>query len=290
MGEYQHPIRQIGEKDTHGLTPPVGRLIAYENRVYRVADALPGSGEIFLQPADDPNGEVRRFYSDGRQSWRVLPEHYAVCARCGEPMPCRELREQWKANWALKKARELMSIPEGACWYCRKPISSRQRSVTFPGDNLKLPGGPAVTFHIGITDCRRGALNYQEKWVKAESGREPFLSWQDPYTGKPNQTQRRLLAMAARGELRCYVQRVRIAGPGDDVLAMIADREPPDPSELRWVPKSLPRNADQYVRPLIDAGLLAEPVMQHLGYQVSHYTLTDEGWATHRRYPETGTA
>ena len=241
--------------------------------MYRVTNSIPEAGDVFLQPDDDPNAEGETIHSRERQGWRVLPEHYAVCSRCGEPMPCRELRGQWRANWELKRARELMSIPEGACWYCRKPISSRQRSVTFPGDNLKLPGGPPVMFHIGIYECRRSALDYQEKWVKAEPGREPFLERYDPYTGKPNATQRRLLAMAARGELGCHLTCVRGANPDQSGADYI------------WYPDRLDRGAEKYIKPLLDAGLLAEPIPQHLGYQRSHYILTDEGWATHRRYP-----
>ena len=286
MGAYNGIIDQIGEKEVFAETPPVGKLIAYEDRVYRVVDVLPGSGQIFLKPDDDPDAEGQVVYSENRQAWRVLPEHYAVCSRCRQPMPCGHLREQWRANWELKLARELMSIPEGACWYCRKPISERQKSVTFPGENLKLPGGPPVMFHTRIDECRRGALDYQEQWVKAGKGRESFLDWYDPYTGKPNATQRRLLAMAARSELGCHLTRVQVAKPGDDLLDMMTNPHRPDADYL-WYPDSLPHGATRYIMPLLDAGLLAEPIPQHLGYQKSHYILTDEGWVTHRRYPET---
>ena len=285
MSEYQYVLDQIGERRIYGLTPPVGRLIAHEDRVYRVADVLPGSGEIFLQSAGDPKAEVKRFYSEDHQAWRVLPEHYAVCAHCGEPMPCRDLREQSKANHALRRARRLMSIPEGACWYCEEPISSRQKSVTFSGENLKLPGGPPVMFHTGIQDCRHGAMNYQDEWVKAEAGREPFLDWYDPYTGKLNATQRRILALAARSELGCHMTRVQVAKPGDDLLAMMTNPDRPD-ADYRWYPDRLDRGAESYIKPLLDAGLIAEPVPTHLGYQKSHYILTEDGWDTHRQYPE----
>jgi hypothetical protein len=283
--EYQYVLDEIGERRVYGRTPPVGRLIAHEDRVYRVIDVLVGSGQIFLQPFGGTTAEGISIYGEDHQAWRVLPEHHAVCARCGEPMPCRDLREQSKATHALRRARRLMSIPEGACWYCEEPISSRQKSVTFPGDNLNLPGGPPAMFHTGIQDCRHGAMTYQEEWVKAEAGREPFLGWYDPYTGKPNTTQRRLLAMAARGELGCHLTRVQVAKAGDDLLDMMTNPDRMDAKHV-WYPDRLPRGAEEYIHPLIDAGLLAEPIPQHLGYQKGVYVLTDEGWATHRRYPE----
>lgn len=233
--EYLRTIEEIGEKRVYGATPPVGRLIAHNDRVYRVVDVLPDSGQIFLKPEDNPDADGEYIHSEGRREWRVLPEHYAVCSRCGQPMPCKHLREQWKANAELRHAKRLMSIPEGACWYCRKPISSRQKSFTFPGDNLDYPGGPAVTFHTGITECRINAMHYQERWVKADTGREQILNWYDPYTGQPNNTQRRLLALAARGELGCHLTRIQVAKPGDDLLDMMTNPDRPD-ATYQWYP------------------------------------------------------
>lgn len=275
-------LEQIGEKRHYG-PPPVGHLIAYRDKVWRVLDTI--GSQILLQPDDSDTAELHDLEGD-KQWWRILPEHHAVCSRCGEPMPCRHLRQMSQANAALKRARRLMAIPEGACWACEKPISARQKAVTFPGDNLRLPGGPPVMFHAGIQECRIDAIRYQDdEWVKAEPGREPFLTWWEPYAGKPNTPQRRLLAAAARGELHCYAQRVAVAQPGDDLADMMTNSD--RYGVVHWQPYSFRHNDDRHIRALLEAGLLAEPAEAPTHTGVTRpYTLTDEGRATHHRYPD----
>jgi len=179
-----------------------------------------------------------------------------------------------------------MSIPDGVCWSCRKPISARQKTITFPGENLFVPAGPPVIYHAGITECRRAALDYQDRWVEAEPGRKPLLGVHDPYPGRPNQTQRRLLALAAAGKLGCHLTEVRVAKQGDDVLDMIENPRRYDPGDYRWYPDRMPRAAEQHIPPLLEAGLLAEPFPDALrpGSRGS-YELTDAGRETLRRYP-----
>ena len=110
----------------------------------------------------------------GRFEWHIYrDEHYPVCAQCGEPTPCRErVSEQVATREMAVMAR--YETP-GVCPACAKPISTRQKSMTFQ-DNVKIPGGPAVTFHIGRGQCRYGAAEYEEEWAAANPARRTTLS------------------------------------------------------------------------------------------------------------------
>jgi hypothetical protein len=281
---------QLSEKTHHSVAPPEGRLIAHNDRVYRVVSVTGPSSDDghglwhwTLRPEHHP-GPDEHFESDKQRSWRVLPAHHAVCAECGEPVPCRRLREQWAAIHAARHAKELMSIPEGACWSCRELITSRQASIAFPGENLFMPAGPTVTFHIGRMECRRSAMDYQEKWIAEDSARKPLLDWHDPYSGQPNPTQRILLALAARGELRCHGTLVYQLAPGADLTAIMQGKER-DTAQYRWYPSGLTSVQSRYLPPLIDAGLIAEPVPGDRGGREGLYRLTEEGQRTLHQYP-----
>lgn len=172
-------------------------------------------------------------------------------------------------------------FPVLVCSACDELVTTRQPYVVFPGDLV----AHVRTYHTRRRYCRIRALDYQDRWVTEHPARERLLQVHEPYRGRPNPTQRRLLAMAARGELRCHLTRVQIAKPGDDLLDMMTNPDRPD-ATYHWYPRSLPRGADRYIPPLVEAGLLAEPIPDHLGFQVRCYTLTNEGWRTHRKYPD----
>jgi hypothetical protein len=112
-----------------------------------------------------------RVYAHLRSAW-VLPEHYPVCAECGEPWPCPEIDIVLELQKQAAVMDDLESIMPGCCWGCREPITSRQSSVTFEGENLLLPGAPPPVFHTRRKPgCLGEAMRYEEKWVPAGEGR-----------------------------------------------------------------------------------------------------------------------
>lgn len=131
---------------------------------------------VVLRPAhitgDDPRSRDRdvSVAAGGRRpnTWDVYRhEHYAVCARCAEPLPCREqMAERLSAAAAKKLSRYELA---GVCPACEEPVTARQRSLTWP-ENLEVPGGPPVTFH-DRSGCRNSAADYEERWVAADPQR-----------------------------------------------------------------------------------------------------------------------
>jgi hypothetical protein len=180
--------------------PPVGALVAWEHQVWRVVSFTRRPPELWreesqrqvqqagdhyapyaivLRPVDagdDPKDRGRDVHLESRgHYWDVYPdEHYPVCASCLEPLPCRERM----AEQVSRKAGEWMARFEtpGICPACEKPVSFRQRSMTF-AENVEIPGGPPVTFHVGRYGCRQGAAEYERSWVAADpDGRRATLS------------------------------------------------------------------------------------------------------------------
>jgi hypothetical protein len=95
-----------------------------------------------------------------RNCWYVYPnEHYPVCASCQEPMPCREREAERIATQVMDDLARYET--PGVYPSCREPVSSRQKAITFPV-NVKIPGGPPVTFHAGRGACQYAATEYQK--------------------------------------------------------------------------------------------------------------------------------
>ena len=182
--------------------PAVGDLIALDHAAWRVVEIRPKPEDLWteeereamasyyrpddvravwpcnvvVRPAhitgDDPKlrRHDRHYRVPGghRVMWHVYPdEHYPVCATCGDPTPCRERTAKREAEQAVKA----MSRYEmaGVCPACEEAVSARQKSLTFH-DNLEIPGGPPVTFHLR-GECRRTAANYEQRWVAADPER-----------------------------------------------------------------------------------------------------------------------
>lgn len=178
--------------------PKPGDLLPYQHAVYRVIavhplppeqwtddqqryyESLPATRRETYSPvitvvrpvhiiADDPRARDHDLHLAQRavdMMWVVYQdEHYPVCGTCGEPTPCRERLGMREAKAAL----DLMSRyeNEGVCPHCRQVVTTRQKALTFP-ENLELPGGPPVTFHIGRTMCRSAATEYERRWIAAD--------------------------------------------------------------------------------------------------------------------------
>ncbi|EFC80068.1 hypothetical protein [Parafrankia sp. EUN1f] len=108
----------------------------------------------------------------GWAAWYPVDEHHPVCARCGELYPCREVDAARQAAREMQRVDELMSVRPGCCWHCQEPISHRQASQTFPGENLLLPGAPSPSFHLRRTGgCRDAAAEYEKRWQASEQGK-----------------------------------------------------------------------------------------------------------------------
>ncbi len=133
-----------------------------------------------------PNGRDRRAlrlcpWWSGEQ-WIPLTDPYPACVSCGLLWPCPCDDRNKEAAAAMADFERVAAILPGCCWGCGQPIAGRQRSITFDGDNLLLPGGGTVAFHTshsrkaargpsGNQTCRSEAEAYEERWVAADPGR-----------------------------------------------------------------------------------------------------------------------
>jgi hypothetical protein len=190
---YQPRWHPTGAREFYGV-PEVGWLIGWNYDVWRVAEIVPWAEEFWreqdheiiakygakaapvhmlLRPAlfDSPDpvaaGRVTKSITIHPFRHRVLvfrDEHYPVCARCGEPTPCRELEAQRIAEREM--ARMERYCTPGVCPSCDKPVSERQKSIVFM-ENVLVPAGPPLVFHLR-QQCRWDAMAYEKKWVAAD--------------------------------------------------------------------------------------------------------------------------
>jgi hypothetical protein len=124
---------------------------------------------LLCRPAKaiDSSGN-KSFVVAPRMYVRQLPEHYSLCNKCGELQPCRELVFAAQAEVAMQELEKYQD--EGVCPACREPVSRRQKSLTFP-DNIYVPAGPPLTFHINRWRCLPAARAYEQAWVARDPGR-----------------------------------------------------------------------------------------------------------------------
>ncbi|MEU4296386.1 hypothetical protein [Kitasatospora aureofaciens] len=112
--------------------------------------------------APDGGGKERHLVGPASHDWPVLPEHYAVCRSCGELPPCREEELDAAVGAQLALSGRLLSIPAGNCMGCGEGISSRQKSVRFPGPNLWRPDLPEGTARVHARkECSDWVDRYQ---------------------------------------------------------------------------------------------------------------------------------
>lgn len=186
--------------------PESGDLIAYNHAVWRVID---------VADVERNATEAEEYAKAGRPAWLRNPykvdvkwvsgakpgwmEHYPEtvgtmrvsrgntwnvyegdrwpqCSCCGEPMPCQaELRDR-QVDAAMQRVDEMSKVMPGCCWGCSSPITSRQQSVIYAGENLDLPGGPDVRFHLRL-DCLTAATTYEVKWLSVDHSRRRMLTY-----------------------------------------------------------------------------------------------------------------
>lgn len=122
-----------------------------------------------------PTAQVR--VGPGRSRWaRYRGSRWPMCSCCGEPMPCRAEVEDREVTKSLREVEKFARIPAGACWACAEPISRRQRSVAYDGDNLDLPGAQSPRFHIR-GKCGHWAESYERRWIAVDPRRERLLTY-----------------------------------------------------------------------------------------------------------------
>lgn len=156
--------------------PRVGDVLAHQHAVWVVAQVerdaphpAPGGHLVLWRvhpgqapPTDRPVPDDERVYQLNGFGWQVYrdPDHLPLCGRCLEPAPCRASMAAKIAASAVKA----MSRWErtGVCPACGEVITQRQASRTWL-DNLEIPGGPPVTFHVGRRRCRWQADRYEER-------------------------------------------------------------------------------------------------------------------------------
>lgn len=112
-----------------------------------------------------------RPYGGFRGAW-VLSPHYPVCKDCGELWPCRDVEITQEVQRQAVKMDKYESILPGCCWSCGDPVTHKQASIRFDGENLLLPGAASPVFHRRRKGhCLSDAFSYEKRWVAAEEGR-----------------------------------------------------------------------------------------------------------------------
>jgi hypothetical protein len=195
-----------GRREWRYLLP--GDLVVFERKVQRVREVRP----VPVIDWDEDDREAYKTWNRdkaGEEDWRfrpvyllvvpvrggksrhlkvrpsaglhrgayVLHPHYPVCVDCGEPWPCPEIGINREVKEQSAEVERLSRVMPGCCWNCGKPVTSRQKSIAFEGENLLLPGAPSVVFHMrgGSPYCSSAAVSYEKKWVAADPGRHPRL-------------------------------------------------------------------------------------------------------------------
>jgi hypothetical protein len=185
--------------------PKVGDVVAYDYRAWEVThvrdavatpeeeEQLAGYVQQFRDQAQPYRVSLRRVHGAPHErendqhliALRVPPRAYGefptyahgrvpLCSCHGHPWPCREHVEHLAAEAALKRAEREMAILPGCCPECGEPVTSRQKSITFGGPNVRNPLAEGPTFHLR-RKCRHGARQYEELWVNDEPGRARSL-------------------------------------------------------------------------------------------------------------------
>jgi len=100
---------------------------------------------------EGPNADPDPFgvMASACHTWAVLPEHYSVCNQCLEIPPCRHVHYEEEVTALVARLNADLKLLPGVCHACREPITSRQKSVVYPGPNLIRPDLPEGTaaFH-----------------------------------------------------------------------------------------------------------------------------------------------
>lgn len=188
MTDLPYRWRPLGTQPQWDVPEP-GRVVAIDHAAWRIIEVRPvpvtelddderaisathRPSYVIVRPAritgTDPRDrdKDRHLKAPVSCQWDVYPDdHYPVCVRCGQPVPCREIMAVRETATAAKAA-DSFSLP-GVCPACCEPPTVRQKAVTFEV-NLRVPLGPPVTFHSGRRECRYEASKYEKELAAAD--------------------------------------------------------------------------------------------------------------------------
>jgi hypothetical protein len=139
-----------------------------ESRGFQAPERHTWRGRPFavqLVPVADPKAEPIHLIGPGDHDWTVLPEHYTVCAACGDLPPCRHEEAEQQADRIAAQNDVLMDIPPGHCLGCGEFVTTRQQAARFPGPNLWRPDLPenSAVFHAR-KECSGAVERYRRQW------------------------------------------------------------------------------------------------------------------------------
>lgn len=174
----ERPLDLWGEKHEMRFATALDQWERYGKRGERPEKATwCGRPFVFvLQPDGKPHEKPVHLIGPANYSWDVLPEHYWICAACGELPPCRHAEAEQIAEQQGAAAEALMEIPSGHCLGCGEFITSRQRATRFPGPNLWRPDLPdnSAVFHAR-NECSTPREQYREQWEARGGTKQPDL-------------------------------------------------------------------------------------------------------------------
>lgn len=94
--------------------------------------------------------------------FNILMEPYQTCSCHGHIWRCQDMdRDAVAAAGAATMRQVEDGHAPGVCLACREPITTRQKSLTFPEPSRVLPGAPGPTFHAGRSSCWAAAEEYE---------------------------------------------------------------------------------------------------------------------------------
>lgn len=103
-------------------------------------------------------------------AFAVLREPYKACSCHGHIWPCQEIDQQVLAAHQARKMDRLFATSQpGVCASCLEPITTRQKTLTFPEESRFVPGAPGPTFHAGRAACWAEAEKYERTGRLAEN-------------------------------------------------------------------------------------------------------------------------
>lgn len=123
----------------------------------------PGEEKGFVRLRGGENTTEVSFTSwPDKYNWTRLPEPYKVCSCHGHPHPCQEIDQTRLADYQLRQFQDLEDRhASGVCANCKEPITTRQKTLTFPEPSRTLPGAPGPTYHAGRAACWAAAEEYE---------------------------------------------------------------------------------------------------------------------------------
>ncbi|MFG1846739.1 hypothetical protein [Micromonospora carbonacea] len=143
------------------------------------------NGPLIIKPGEergfirlhDGTREIHFTSWPHRNQWHRLPDPYQTCSCHGHPWPCQEIDRAVLTQHQLRKMDRLMATAQpGVCAHCLEPITTRQKTVTFPEESRLVPGAPGPTFHAGRAACWGGAEEYERAGRLADNPDVPRIA------------------------------------------------------------------------------------------------------------------